>query len=86
MSSTKTTIFTHVRWCSIPIYPWTISLVSTQRSIFAEDEDSAQYLAAHDRWNVSKWRYRSAYLGQDLAQFKLTSVNEVGHLNLDPSL
>ena len=60
--------------------------ISTQRSIFAEDEDSAQYLAAHDRWNVSKWRYRSLpSLSQDLSQFKMTSVNEVGLLDLDPS-
>lgn len=33
--------------------------ISTQRSIFAEDEDSAQYLAENDRWNTSKWRYRA---------------------------
>lgn len=33
--------------------------ISTQRSIFADDEDSAQYLAENDRWNASKWRYRA---------------------------
>lgn len=32
--------------------------ISTQRSIFAEHEDNAQYLAENDRWNASKWRYR----------------------------
>ncbi|WP_111885817.1 MULTISPECIES: DUF4303 domain-containing protein [unclassified Acinetobacter] len=79
----------HIYACTLAFNPY-LSIdyiaVSTQRSIFAEDEDSAQYLAAHDRWNVSKWRYRSLLaLSQDLAQFKLTSVNEVGHLNLDPS-
>ncbi len=29
--------------------------ISTQRSIFADDEDSAQYLAENYRWNASKW-------------------------------
>lgn len=34
--------------------------ISTQRSIFAEHEDHAQYLTQSDRWNVSKWRYKSS--------------------------
>ncbi|OTG89316.1 DUF4303 domain-containing protein [Acinetobacter sp. ANC 3813] len=33
--------------------------VSTSRSIYAEEEDRAQYLAAQDRWNIQKWRYTS---------------------------
>lgn len=33
--------------------------VSTARSIYAEEEDRAQYLAAQDRWNIQKWRYTS---------------------------
>lgn len=79
----------HIYACTLAFNPY-LSIeyiaVSTQRSIFAEDEDSAQYLTTHDRWNVSKWRYRSLpSLSQDLAQFKLTSVNEVGFLDLNPS-
>jgi hypothetical protein len=33
--------------------------ISTQRSIFSDQEDSKQYLAEQDKWNVNKWRYRS---------------------------
>lgn len=34
--------------------------ISTERSLFAENEDRAQYLAAQERWDVRKWRYRSS--------------------------
>ncbi|WP_335622335.1 DUF4303 domain-containing protein [Acinetobacter sp. NCu2D-2] len=33
--------------------------ISTEQSIFNDQEDRKQYLAEHDRWNVSKWRYRA---------------------------
>ena len=34
--------------------------ISTERSLFSDDEDSSQYLARPDKWNVQKWRYHSA--------------------------
>ncbi|WP_347454451.1 DUF4303 domain-containing protein [Acinetobacter thermotolerans] len=35
--------------------------ISTERSIFNDQEDSAQYLSENDRWNVFKWRYRTTH-------------------------
>lgn len=32
--------------------------ISTQRSIYAEHEDRAQYLSELERWNIQKWRSR----------------------------
>ncbi len=32
--------------------------ISTQRSIYAEHEDRAQYLSEMERWNIRKWRSR----------------------------
>lgn len=41
-------------------YLWVDHLaVSTTKSIFSDHEERQQYLPHHERWNVSKWRYRS---------------------------
>lgn len=34
-------------------------VISTEKSIFSDQEDRLQYLAEHERWNTQKWRYRS---------------------------
>jgi hypothetical protein len=44
--------------------------ISTQRSLFAEHEDYAQFLAPQDKWNVSKWRFRSEANESRLNEFK----------------
>ena len=45
--------------------------ISTERSIFQDPEDSQQYLAERDRWNVRKWRYRTQASSQsELMPFK----------------
>lgn len=35
--------------------------ISTERSIFNDQEDRAQYLSENDRWNATKWRYRTTH-------------------------
>ncbi|WP_354667265.1 DUF4303 domain-containing protein [Acinetobacter sp. A1] len=45
--------------------------VSSTRSLFSEQEDSAEYLSEADKWNVEKWRYRTqTHSAQGLHQFK----------------
>ena len=39
------------------------------RSLFAEHEDYAQFLSQDDKWNVSKWRFRSSSSDSRLQQF-----------------
>lgn len=43
--------------------------IATQRSLFAEHEDYAQFLSQDDKWNVSKWRFRSSSSDSRLQQF-----------------
>ena len=43
--------------------------VATKRSLFAEHEDYAQFLAKEDKWNVSKWRFRSSQSTSRLNEF-----------------
>lgn len=44
--------------------------ISTEKSIFDENEDRLQYLAEHDRWTVEKWRYQSSHQhNHELQQF-----------------
>ena len=46
--------------------------ISTIRSLFAEPEDPAQYLAEQDKWQVKKWRHRSLPCTENrFAEFKL---------------
>ena len=45
--------------------------LSTEKSIFSDQEDRMQYLAEKDRWNVQKWRYRSTNSSEHgLKQFR----------------
>ena len=44
--------------------------IATKRSLFAEHEDYAQFLAQEDKWNVSKWRFRSSAQDNRLNEFK----------------
>jgi hypothetical protein len=44
--------------------------IATKRSLFAEHEDYAQFLAQEDKWNVSKWRFRSSSSDNRLNEFK----------------
>jgi len=45
--------------------------VSSQRSLFNEQEDEAQYLSEVNKWNIEKWRYRTqANNSSGLHQFK----------------
>ncbi len=45
--------------------------LSTEKSIFSDQEDRTQYLAEKDRWNVQKWRYRSTNSSEHgLKQFR----------------
>ena len=45
--------------------------VSSQRSLFNELEDEAQYLSEVNKWNIEKWRYRTqANNSSGLHQFK----------------
>ncbi len=54
--------------------------ISTTRSIFAEEEDAAQYLAENDRWNVQKWRYRTMpSVENGLTQFKFILSDYLNH-------
>lgn len=43
--------------------------ISTQRSLFAEHEDYAQFLSEDDKWNVAKWRFRSSAHNNRLNEF-----------------
>ncbi|WP_298141888.1 DUF4303 domain-containing protein [uncultured Acinetobacter sp.] len=45
--------------------------VATQRSLFAEHEDYAQFLSQADKWNVNKWRFRSSSTDSQLHAFNL---------------
>ena len=45
--------------------------VSSQRNLFNEQEDEAQYLSEVNKWNIEKWRYRTqANNSSGLHQFK----------------
>ncbi|ATO18606.1 hypothetical protein BS636_02475 [Acinetobacter sp. LoGeW2-3] len=45
--------------------------ISTERSIFNDQEDRAQYLSESDRWNAAKWRYRTTYSSNSgMTQFR----------------
>ena len=44
--------------------------IATKRSLFAEHEDYAQFLSTDDKWNVSKWRFRSSPNDNRLNAFK----------------
>ncbi|OTG71943.1 hypothetical protein B9T26_11175 [Acinetobacter sp. ANC 4169] len=45
--------------------------ISTTRSLFAEHEETVQYLSEQDKWAVKKWRYRSPPSTESrFAQFK----------------
>ena len=43
--------------------------IATKRSLFAEHEDYAQFLSQDDKWNVSKWRFRSSRTHSRLHEF-----------------
>jgi hypothetical protein len=45
--------------------------ISTERSIFNDQEDRAQYLSETERWNVAKWRYRTVHSSNNgMTQFR----------------
>jgi hypothetical protein len=44
--------------------------IATKRSLFAEHEDYAQFLGQEDKWNVAKWRFRSAASHSRLSNFQ----------------
>lgn len=43
--------------------------ISTNRSLFSDHEDYAQFLSQDDKWNVSKWRFRSSRTHSRLHEF-----------------
>ena len=52
----------HIYGCALVLNPYfgiEHLAISTQRSLFQENEDTTQYLDPNDQWDVSKWRYRS---------------------------
>jgi len=45
--------------------------ISTERSIFNDQEDRAQYLSETERWNAAKWRYRTVHSSNNgMTQFR----------------
>ena len=44
--------------------------IATKRSLFSDIEDYAQFLSHDDKWNVSKWRFRSSPHDSRLNAFK----------------
>lgn len=48
--------------CALVLSPYLLIeglAISTSRSLFSDSEEAIQYLSEHDKWQVTKWRYRS---------------------------